>query len=87
MDKEECEEVEQTSVSKTPCDEEHEHNDEACNPFCSCACCGQVFTPGFQLNKMAYTKPMATQKQQSSYKNICLPANFLGNIWQPPKAG
>lgn len=85
MDKEECNEVEKASVSNMPCDKEHQHNDEACNPFCSCACCGQVFAPVFQLNKVVSIKPQIIQKQHFFYKNISLPTNFLGNIWQPPR--
>ncbi|MGG9963900.1 DUF6660 family protein [Ferruginibacter sp. SUN106] len=84
-DSNECKPVDQTKVSATDCrGQQHQHEDEACSPFCACACCGQVFAPGFQLNKINLTKP-ATQKQQYFYTSVSLSSRHLGTIWQPPK--
>jgi len=74
--------VAQTEVSKAGCGSQHE--EEACGPFCSCTCCGQIFTPGPQLMKVASIKP-AVQKQSWFYKNVSLASNFLSSVWQPPK--
>jgi len=64
---------------------DRQHENEACNLFCSCACCGQIFSPNFKLDKVATTKPLEKTKQQFFYANISHCSDFFGNIWQPPK--
>jgi hypothetical protein len=64
---------------------DHQHENEACNPFCSCACCGQVFYSNFLLEKNVSAKPAENLKQLFFYTNISLSSDFFGNIWQPPK--
>jgi hypothetical protein len=66
-------------------DKEQQHEEDTCNPFCSCACCGQSFTPNFQLEKIAVIKPVSDQKKQLVHNNISLSSSFCGAIWQPPK--
>lgn len=65
--------------------QEHQHENEACNPFCGCACCGQTLLSFLHLNKIVTTHSLAEKKQASFYNNSSLPLNFYGNIWQPPK--
>jgi hypothetical protein len=84
-DSKECKPADKTVVAAAGCQgQQHQHEDEACSPFCACACCGQVYTSGFQLNKSNPTKP-ATQKQQYFYTSASLSSRYLGTIWQPPK--
>jgi hypothetical protein len=65
---------------------ENDHQDEeSCNPFCSCACCGQVFTTGDKLAKTGPSQNVNNQVQNHLYANISLPSDFFGNIWQPPR--
>ncbi|WP_460561886.1 DUF6660 family protein [Ferruginibacter profundus] len=75
--------ADQTVVSASGCTDQ-QHEDEACSPFCACACCGQVFTPCFQLNKISLAKPV-TQKQHYFYTSVSLSSRYSGTIWQPPK--
>jgi hypothetical protein len=63
----------------------HQHENDGCNPFCSCACCGQVLFPNHQLNNVVTLKPIENLRQQFFYKNIFISSDFFGNIWQPPK--
>ncbi len=63
----------------------HQHEDESCSPFCSCACCGQVCYINFQLTNMAVVTSLANTAQYFMYTNSFLPSNLFGNIWQPPK--
>jgi hypothetical protein len=85
-DTDKCTDNSQTEIanhSKDPKD--HQNENDNCNPFCSCACCGQVFYPNFQLGRIASSKPVQNLKQFFFYTNISLSSDFFGNIWQPPK--
>jgi hypothetical protein len=62
-----------------------DHENEACNPFCSCACCGQIVYTNFQPGKEALPKSFRNLKRQFFYTSISLSSDFFGNIWQPPK--
>jgi uncharacterized Zn finger protein len=84
-DKQECSDITKKQTFQTTSHQEHEDENEACNPFCTCYCCGQVYATSFNFTKITAAKPFATQTKHSFYKSIALPTNFLGNIWQPPK--
>ena len=66
-------------------DTDHQHESEACSPCCNCTCCGHVFIPGLQGNKIAWVKPLTKQKLHCFYNNSMLSSCYFGNIWQPPK--
>lgn len=86
MDKDECSEKATTTAGSTASHHrDHEDEEEGCTPFCSCVCCGHIFTPSFAEQKPTLIPTEAIKKQPSFYKNISLPADFFGNIWQPPK--
>lgn len=85
-DKEECNDSSKTQITTSSSDhKDHQHESENCNPFCSCACCGQIFFPNFHPDKAVNSKPIGILKQQFFYTNISLSSDFFGNIWQPPK--
>ena len=84
-DKEECTDVSKTQSIQSSGHQQHQHENEACTPFCTCACCGQTIVSSFNNNKPSIAKLLAQQKGQTHYNNISTPAHFLGNIWQPPK--
>jgi hypothetical protein len=84
-DAEECDDISKTEISHSADHTDHQDDDEACNPFCSCACCGHIFVPNFQVNKTGISKPIDGLKQQYFYKSIFLSSDCFGNIWQPPK--
>ncbi len=84
----ECNALVQTALSGSTNDhKEQQHENEGCNPFCSCECCGQLIFSNFQPDKNVVTKPIENQKLHSFYKNIFLSSDHFGNIWQPPKFG
>jgi hypothetical protein len=81
-----CKDASKTEISSYSTDtKDHQHETEACSPFCSCACCGHIFIPNFQQKKIAIAKPITKQKKQIFYNNIFFPSSYFGNIWQPPK--
>jgi hypothetical protein len=84
MDMDECTGDSATETSSSSTNHDNDEN-EACNPFCSCACCGQVFYPNLQPGKTAAYKPLIDLKYQSLYTCNALSSDFYGNIWQPPK--
>jgi hypothetical protein len=63
----------------------HQHEDEGCSPFCTCACCGQVCYINFQPFNVAVITPSKHAAQRFVYTNTFLPSSLFGNIWQPPK--
>ena len=84
-DKAECDNDSKTETPQSTNHQKHQHNEEACSPFCNCACCGQTLLSSLNLTKNIIAKPLLQQKQQYCYNNITLTSNFFGNIWQPPK--
>jgi len=85
-DQVDCGGIAQTEMQSQPGNaQDHRHENEACNPFCNCACCGQNLDPQVQFCKTIALQSSSIQKQENLYSNISLPSDFFGNIWQPPK--
>jgi len=80
----ECNANAAATVSAKTCREQHQSHKEACSPFCSCACCGQIFTPLKKQERISYGKPWLPKKG-TYYSDTSLCSNYLVNIWQPPK--
>jgi hypothetical protein len=66
---------------------QHEHCADFCTPFCTCACCGSVFS----LPKTAiysfisqYIPPFFEEKSLFFFSNQFI-SNYLANILQPPQ--
>jgi hypothetical protein len=75
---------EQPVVSAAASHSDHQDNDEGCNPFCNCSCCGQIFTPVFLAGKTIPVKPI-TKKRRYFYRATAFLPGYSGAIWQPPK--
>jgi hypothetical protein len=75
-----------TEVSRTSSEhKEQAHETETCNPFCTCACCGQIFLTYPSINNIPLEKPShPLPKHFSDYTNSEA-SYFYGTIWQPPK--
>jgi len=85
-DSRECNINSPTTITKASGNhQDHQHEDEACSMFCSCACCGQIFVPHFQPMLIELSDTPHARKELFAYHNDRLPADFYGNIWQPPK--
>ncbi len=60
-----------------------DNNEEACSPFCICACCGQSYT------SIYYTSNLISNTTPSSEKIAATAPSFISevylSIWQPPK--
>lgn len=83
-DGEECNVKTEQNISASH-QQDHEHESEACTPFCSCACCAAA---GF-YHPVSNTK--ITQLVFHAGKILYLKDNFhsydLHSVWQPPKIG
>lgn len=84
-DTSECHKDSTTSITVLSGHENHPQENEICNPFCSCACCGHIVTTNFQPNKIMACRIFPQQQLQYFYENVSLSSDFFGNIWQPPK--
>ncbi|MFM9911889.1 MAG: DUF6660 family protein [Chitinophagaceae bacterium] len=71
-------------ISSTDHPDDNPEN-EGCSPFCSCSCCGHIFVPNFQLEKVAVSKPIDNLTKQFFYATVSLSSDCFGSIWQPPK--
>src|SRR5688572_2639601 len=80
-----CADDQQTSVTQTMDHEEHEDENDGCGSFCDCTCCVHIVSANFQSPVIIIDKPLLKNSMQIFYKNISLPSNHFGNIWQPPK--
>lgn len=63
----------------------HQHNNDLCSPFCSCACCGAQLLnytpqPVFQVAGAV----ISPSQNVSGYKNR-FSASYYVRIWQPPQ--
>lgn len=86
MDKAECADETATTAATTASHHgDHEDEEEGCTPFCSCVCCGHIFTPSTPEQKPTLISAETIKKQPFFYKSISLATDFFGNIWQPPK--
>lgn len=85
MDNDECNEPVTVSVSQPADQHNHQDEEEACAPFCNCACCGHIVTSSVHTLKITAVKPGAAKRLPSYYNSISLSSDHFGNIWQPPR--
>lgn len=73
----------QVKISDNKDDKKHQHESEACSPFCVCSCCStSAFF--FHFNKTQTTK-IAFQSVKYPLHNVSLSTDVYYSIWQPPK--
>ncbi len=78
-DKEDCNEV---NHEQTAQNQNHEHQDEACTPFCVCSCCAtHVVNTTFQNQFVIASIEVSSYREipTSKVQGAVLP------IWQPPQ--
>ncbi|MGC4101026.1 DUF6660 family protein [Ferruginibacter sp.] len=85
MDRSECSEARQTTLTAGSAHQQHHHEEEACSPLCSCACCGQVLAPVWPFK--ATTCKVLFQKQPYFNPDPSFASSYNGTIWQPPRLG
>ncbi|MEO6253431.1 MAG: DUF6660 family protein [Ferruginibacter sp.] len=82
-DSRECNVKTEIKMAATDNHDHDSHDQEACTPFCSCACC--AVSVNFQ--QAFYTKYQALNFQSFNFlNNAGLPSYNLHSIWQPPKS-
>jgi hypothetical protein len=84
-DNESCSNKATTTITQSKQNKEQHHENEACSPFCSCACCGQIFLSTAPIVSFSVSNNFNIVNEQYFYTSVSIPFNFFGNIWQPPK--
>jgi hypothetical protein len=81
-DESECSDEAVQIISSAANHQGHQHSEEACTPFCSCACCAVSI----------FSQPLAAVKNipvvsspQKFYYNDSFHSYHFQSIWQPPK--
>lgn len=79
----ECNEKAPIEISATDIHQEHNHEAEACTPFCTCSCCAvSIFYSG--LSKAQDVK-VVFQSEKHLLSNVAFNTEVYYSIWQPPK--
>lgn len=82
-DGEECNETYEQSISMSAPNADHEHESEACSPFCSCACCAA--TGFYQPVQVAKITPPILHQAKFYYLKDHFNSHSLHAVWQPPR--
>jgi hypothetical protein len=75
----------QTTTVQANEHQQHPHDEEACSPFCSCACCGQTIPGHVSIARYSNNKVYLPGKTHPLTPDHFIESDFFGNIWQPPK--
>jgi hypothetical protein len=79
----ECNAKTEMKITTTDNHQQHEHQTEACTPFCSCSCCAaSVFYSA--LSKIQASK-IVFQSEKFPLLNEDANTDVFSSIWQPPK--
>jgi hypothetical protein len=79
-DKDDCNEANHSELTTQK--EHHEHQDEACTPFCVCSCCTTHILHANENNTTTILTEIASVYTQQL--GVKLPTTVTP-IWQPPK--
>jgi hypothetical protein len=71
------------TVSSSANHQQHEHQPEACSPFCACACCG-ISAFYSSLIKAQPSKLVFLSKRYPLF-HVALTAYPSYSVWQPPR--
>ncbi|MEI2738004.1 MAG: DUF6660 family protein [Chitinophagaceae bacterium] len=82
-DSQECNVKMEAKISPTDNHQQHNHDAEACTPFCTCSCCAATvfFTP---ISKAPSTH-IAFQSNKYSLFDVAFNSEVFSSIWQPPQ--
>lgn len=74
------------SFTTTESDAGHQHEHDACSPFCTCACCAATITTVPQFHYSLRPSVEIIPIDVASFHYVSAPlADPLSAIWQPPK--
>jgi len=79
----ECSVKQQQTISSAANHQNHQHQNEACTPFCSCSCCpaSVIYQP---VAKVQSERPVI-MSQKFPLQNDSFLSQEFSSIWQPPK--
>lgn len=82
-DSKECNIKTEAKISATDNHQQHEHQSEACTPFCTCSCCAAsaFYSP---LSKIQASKILLLSEKHLLL-NEDAKTDIFSSIWQPPK--
>lgn len=82
-DRQECNVKSEVNISAFTGHDGHDHDNEACTPFCSCSCCpASAFYTSFA--KASFVKPVIQSQEFHNY-DITFNTEVHISIWQPPQ--
>ena len=74
----------EAKISAADNHEQHNHDSEACTPFCTCTCCAaSAFYPTFSKTLIT---TIAFKSEEYPLYNVTFDTEAHKSIWQPPKA-
>ena len=79
----ECNAKTEMRITTTDNHQQHEHQSEACTPFCSCSCCAASAFYS-TLSKIQASK-IVLLSEKFPLNNEDADADVFSSIWQPPK--
>ena len=82
-DSQECNSTAPQTISASTNHQEHNHNREACSPFCTCSCCAA--SGFFQPLSKAQPAKLIFQSAKHPVQNDSFLSQDFSSIWQPPK--
>jgi len=82
-DGEECNVQAEAKISATNSHEQHNHDTEACTPFCTCSCC--AVSTFYSNAAKAHTPKVVFQSEKYPLYNIAFNTEVYHCVWHPPK--
>ena len=82
-DSKECNAKAEVKASASTNHQEHNHQSEACSPFCTCSCCAApvFFSPFTKVQD----PNSALQTAKYSLYDVSFNSEVFSSIWQPPQ--
>ncbi|MDZ4794344.1 MAG: DUF6660 family protein [Bacteroidota bacterium] len=82
-DSNECKDETAIAIASTDTPRDHNHDEEACTPFCTCSCCAvSIF---YSIIPKILDLKIIFQPEKHLISNIAFNTEAYYSIWQPPK--
>jgi hypothetical protein len=83
-DSQECNSKAEIKISASTDHEQHDHQSEACTPFCTCSCCPSSAVSSV-FGKSQVDKLELSSRAKYALFDISFHSEPASHIWQPPK--
>lgn len=82
-DSQECNVKVEAKITATEDHQQHNHEAEACTPFCTCSCC--AVSAFFSPHSKGQSTTIAFSSNKYSLYDITFHSEVFTSIWQPPQ--